>query len=128
MTIFHLKFVTISSVLLFILVSLSVGFEENSADISQSSNEERDFEILRERSNTFLRNLIMDNDLSTQDDNSFNHVQTFQRRDQMNTTHYKDRKGRICVLCKWGIVPCCEPHTCQKHRIRFNECVENNTQ
>lgn len=40
-----------------------------------------------------------DNDIS-QDDDSINEEQTFIRRDDINSTIYKDRKGRSCVLCK----------------------------
>ncbi|CAF0760931.1 unnamed protein product [Adineta ricciae] len=117
------KLATVGAFAFFALIASCCAFEENSDTIRQSSDEQMDFELPRERSNLFLRSKI----LNGQDDDAVNQVQTLLRRDHMNMTYYKDRNGRICILCKWGILPCCEPNTCQKHRIRFNECVENNT-
>jgi hypothetical protein len=98
---------------------MTVGFEEGHDDISLQSSEDNDFRIPRTMSNTFLRAIISnDNDIS-QDEG-----QTFIRRDQTNSTYYKDQKGRICVLCKCRIAPYCEPNICKKHHIRFNECIK----
>ncbi len=111
---FHLKLGTIR-IILVMIISMAVGFEES---------EDIDFEIPRPQSNTFLRTIISDGNDISQDEDSIIQEQRFIRRDQTNSTYYKDRKGRICVLCKWGFVPCCEPNICKPHRIRFNECVE----
>jgi len=76
------------------------------------------------RFNTFLR-VIISNDIDIfQDDELMNKEQIFIRCDRTNSTYYKDIKGRICVLCKWGIGQYCAPSICEKHRIHFNECVE----
>ena len=99
---------------LIMIISLTVAFEEGQSDSSIQSSEENDFKISRAHSNTFLRALISEDD----------DEQKFIRRDQTNSTYYKDRKGRTCVLCKWGIAPCCLPNICKKHHIRFNECIE----
>ncbi len=68
-----------------------------------------------------------DNDIS-RDDHSINQEERWIRSDQTNSRYYKNRKGCICVLCKWGIVPCCSPNICKKHHLRFNECVETKGQ
>jgi hypothetical protein len=82
-------------------------------------------EIPRSRSSSFLRGLpSMDTSQSQDDEDSNDQGRRFHRRDMINATHYTDRKGRICVLCKWGIAPCCAPNLCKKHHLRFNECVE----
>ncbi|CAF1497270.1 unnamed protein product [Adineta steineri] len=100
-----------------------MAFEENHNDNNIQSHENIDFELPRARSNLFLRTIISGNNAILQDNDLMNQKQTVIRRDQ-NSTYYKDRKGRICVLCKWEFVPCCQPSICQKHRIRFNECID----
>lgn len=79
-------------------------------------------EIPRSRSSSFLRDLPSIDSSQSQDDDD--QEPGLSRRDTINATHYTDRKGRICTLCKWGIAPCCAPDFCKKHHIRFNECVE----
>lgn len=32
--------------------------------------------------------------------------------------------GKKCVLCKFGVNPCCAPNICIKKRFRPDECME----
>ena len=107
------------------IVSIANGFQvgRDANDYQQIRNLHH--EIPRSRSSSFLRGLpSIDNSQLQDDDDSNDQEPGLRRRDMINATHYTDRKGRICVLCKWGIAPCCAPNFCKKHHIRFNECVE----
>ncbi|CAF1297151.1 unnamed protein product [Rotaria sordida] len=125
MNIFHL-YLSIICIILTITVSKTIGFQETDDDDDDNfqNDEDLSIEIPRARSNTFLRAFTLNDNDDSQDDNLIDQERIFIRRHNSNSTYYKDRYGRICVLCKWNILPCCEPHICKKHHIRFNECVE----
>ncbi|CAF0728327.1 unnamed protein product [Rotaria sp. Silwood1] len=106
------------------MVSKTVGSKDTEDDDILEDDEDLSIEIRRERSNTFLRAFTSDDNDDSEDDSFIKQERTFIRRDDWNSTYYRDRNGRLCVLCKWNILPCCEPNICKKRHIRFNECVE----
>ena len=107
------------------MVSIADGFQVARDADDRHRIRDLHYEIPRSRSSSFLRGLpSIENSQSQDDDDSNDQEPRLRRRDMINATHYTDRKGRICVLCKWGIAPCCAPSFCKKHHIRFNECVE----
>ncbi|CAF2316163.1 unnamed protein product [Rotaria sp. Silwood2] len=117
-------YLTIICITLTMTVSKTVGSKDTDDDDSFQDDEDLSIEIPRQRSNTFLRAFNWNDDDDDSQDNSFiKQERTFIRRDDSNST-YRDRNGRLCILCKWNILPCCEPNICKKHHIRFNECVE----
>jgi hypothetical protein len=114
MAIFRLQLNTICIVLAMI-IWWTVCFEESQNDSNIQISVDNDFKIFRARLNRFLRAIISnDNDISQEDD-FINEEQTFIWCDHTNSTYCKNRKGRICVLCKWGITPCCAPNIWKKN-------------
>ncbi|CAF3317137.1 unnamed protein product [Rotaria socialis] len=124
MNTFHF-YVGIICVTLAMVVSVTIESSETEEDSNSQEDRNINFEIPRARSSTFLRAMTPDDgDISQDDDDLIDQARDLVRRDQSNSTHYIDSKGRVCVLCKWNLLPCCEPDICRKHHIRFNECLE----
>lgn len=92
-----------SNTILFTSIAIFFLLISSSYGKNVHTNEDDDFEVSQQTATSFL---IHENSSVTMD---------------------KRESGKNCVMCKFGLNPCCAPNKCVKKTLRPDECQEIKT-